>query len=170
MRKLIASILAATLLIATSTFGVSADDYSEYIEAETGYFTGQTSIDYHIYSSYYVTIPTSIGEYDTSGTITVTMNSIEDSHHIEVYITNLDSDGLLEVTSDSGNIEKLNVLHDDGLYTVQNDGLVKEFYPADYQVEANATTNISFAKSGMGNNKAGTYHGTVCFRVECLPD
>lgn len=170
MRKFIASLLAATLIIVASTFGVSADEYSEYIEAETGCFTGQTSIDYHIYSSYYVTIPTSIGEYDTSGTITVSMNNIEDNHHIEVYITNLDSDGLLEVTSDSGHTEKLNVLHDDGLYTVQNDGLVKEFYPADYQAETNATTNISFAKSGMGNNKAGTYHGMVCFRVECLPD
>lgn len=169
MKKFLSSILTIALLAASSVTA-KADEYSEYVETNRGNFVGETSLDYHVYSSYYVTIPTSIGEYDTSGNIAVTMDNIEQGHHVEIYITNLDSEGYLTVTSDNGNTGKLNVLHDNGLYTVQPDGLVNKLYPGSYTDTGVANTDISFDKSMDSNTKAGTYHGTVCFRVECLPD
>lgn len=170
MKKIFTTVLAIILMLSISPTTVQAAEYSEYVEADKNNFEGQTDIDYRVYSSYYVTIPTRISEYDSSGTVSVTMDNIEQGYHIEIYITNLDSEGCLTVSSDNGNTGKLNVLHDNGLYTVYEDGLVTKFYPGSYGYAGTASTDISFANAMSGNTKAGTYHGTVCFRIECVPD
>lgn len=169
MRKLLTLILIVAVATITSPASILAEDYSEYVESTSGNFEGQTAVDYHVYSSYSVTIPTSISEYESSGTVSVTMGNIESGYHVEVYITNLDSDGGLAVTSDSGNTGTLSVLYDSGLRTADSTGLIGSFYPADYNYEGSASTDISFDK-GASTLKAGTYHGTVCFRVECVSD
>lgn len=170
MKKFLAMILAAMLSMTAFGMTAHAEDYSQYVESENSNFEGQTSIDYHAYSTYSVTIPTSISQYDASGTVSVTMDNIESGYHIEVHITNLNESGELTVTSDSGNTGVLAVLYSGGLYTADSTGLIGSFYPADYNYEGSASTDISFDKGTSGALKAGTYHGTVCFRVECVPD
>lgn len=98
MKKIFTVLFAIMLLLNMSPLTAFAEEYREYVEADQNSFEGQTTIDYHAYSSYYVSIPTNISEYDLYGTIAVTMDNIEDGHHIEVYITNLDENGLLTVT------------------------------------------------------------------------
>lgn len=168
MKKIFTVLFAIMLLLNISPLTAFAEEYREYVEADQNSFEGQTTIDYHAYSSYYVSIPTNISEYDSYGTIAVTMDNIEDGHHIEVYITNLDENGLLTVTSDNGNTGQLSVLYDNGLYTANSDGLIGEFYPETYNYTGCASTNIAFDKAMMDNFKAGTYHGVICFRVECV--
>lgn len=170
MKKFFTILLAAALMLVALPTVAFAEDYGEYVEADKSNFEGQTTVDYHAYSSYYVSIPTSISEYDTSGTVSVTMDNIEYGHHIEVYITNLDENGFLTVTSDNGYNGLLSVLYDDGLHTADSSGLIGTFYPESYNNTGAASTNISLDKAMMGNFKAGTYHGVICFRVECVPD
>lgn len=170
MKKLLSGILTAVLftsLFATTAF---AEGQSEYVDSTRNSFEGQTSIDYHAYSSYYVTIPTNISEYDSYGDVSVTMDNIESGYHVSVYITNLDDSGFLKVTSDRGDTGKLSVLYDNGLYTADSSGLIGEFYPEKYNYSGTASTNISFDRAMAETFKAGMYHGIVCFRVECIPD
>lgn len=167
MKKFFSAILVfALMLFAIPTITYAADGF---VDANSPYFEGETDVSYRIYSSYYVSIPTSIDSSYGTGEISVTMDNIEDGYHIKVSITNLNESGKLAITSETGNTAYLNVLRDSGLYNVYSDGIVTNFYPADYPNGGTATTNISFDTGGE-YFKPGTYHGTICFRVECIPD
>lgn len=166
MKKILAVITSFALLLCAFPAVAYASDYSEYVEQ--GNFEGTTDVEYHVYSSYYVTIPTSINSYNNSGVVSVTMDNIESGYHIEVYITNLNDEGMLPVYSNTGQSGALSVLYDGGLRTAFSDGLIGTFYPADYDYSGTASTEISFEKGYT--TKAGTYYGTMCFRVECAQD
>lgn len=147
MKKILTFLLITALSFVALPTTVSAEDYSGYVEADKSNFEGQTTVDYHAYSSYYVSIPTNISEYDAYGTVSVTMDNIEAGHHIEVYITNLDDNGQLTVTSDNGNTGQLSILYDNGLHTAAADGLIGKFYPDEYNNTGCASTNISLDKA-----------------------
>lgn len=165
MKKFL-SIFTMLAVLMTTTPALASD---MLVNTSQGDFIGQTDISYRVYSSYYVSIPTSINADDTYGEISVSMANVESGYHVSVYITNLTETGKITVTSESGNTGYLQVTRDNGLYNVGTDGLVTEFYQSDYTDGGIATTNIGFDSAGE-LMKPGLYNGTVCFRIECRQD
>lgn len=173
MKKIVCILIALMLVFAS----LPAFADGEYADASTGGYYGETEFDYHVYSYYYVTIPTHVDAGGT-GTLSVSMDYIEDGYHIEAYVTNLDNDGCLTIYSDNydtnnitGKLGVVKYLSDDmTTASVGETGLIGEFYPNDYAQNTSASVRIGFRNCAGENLLPGGYHGVICFRVECMPD
>lgn len=173
MKKLLCFVLVFIMTVSMFAVTASADSF---VDSETTPdFTGETEIAYRAYSTYYVTIPTTVGVGE-SCTISVSMGNIESGYHINVYVTNSDS-GKIVVYSDNYDENKvtgkLSILHDDTIFTGDNDGLLTSYYPEGYGEYDSASTTLTFEKALDAMTepfKPGSYHGTVCFKVECVKD
>ena len=173
MKKILVVLMVLVLLASTSVVA----NAETFVDSTQGSFVGETEFDYHVYSYFFVTIPTHIdaGSY---GEFAVTMDYIEDGYHIDAYITNLDENGYVTVYSDNYNTNnvtaKIAVVKDvgDELHecNVGADGLFGTYYPTDYSPNQLASTNIGFTNAMVDNILPGGYHGVLCFRVECTHD
>ena len=128
-------------------------------------FFGDSPVSFREYSSFYVTLPIMI-EPDVTSELSVTMDSIEDGYHVEVYATNLDGEGLVTVTS-GNNTGKLALVKDNGSVNVDGSGFIASFSPEIYTDVA--ITNLTVMRTGE-RLKPGVYTGSVSFRVSCVKD
>lgn len=155
-RRLLSIVIAAMMMICP----VFAND--GYVYENSGEdFLCDTEVSYQAYSSFYVTIPTSIG-LNESGRITATTGNLEEGRHIAVYATNLDESGKLDVTNQYGDSAKLLVFS--GNEIVGSTGFITSFYPGGGLTEGSTIFSVDTDGSGM---KPGLYSGIIAFRV-CL--
>ena len=156
MRKLLAVLLALFLI----TTVVNAQE--GYVDQYSGDFFGDTEVTYREYSTFYVTIPTSMS-VGTAGDISVILDNIEEGYHVAVGITNMDETGKLPIQSSKGDTGSLYVYRDD--QTVVNaDGFITNFYPGTDM----GTTSITLQAADQ--MRAGTYSGVISFRVALEAD
>lgn len=174
MKKFLCVLLTLILICVPMSIVANAE---EFVDSAESNYEGQTDFDYHVYSYYFVTIPTHI-DADSYGELSVTMGYIENGYHIEAYVSNVDEQGLITVYADDYNTSNVtakvgvikDVLAETGSITIDSSGLIGMFYPADYGQYDFATTTIGFTKAMGDNILPGVYHGTICFRIECMPD
>lgn len=164
MKKIIAILMCVTLLVVCATTTVYAVE-NEYVDsAMTGEYFTETEIAYHAYSTYTVTIPAFM-ECSMMHQITIDAANVEEGYRVNAYITNMDENGLLTVTSSSGSEGKVCVYIDGMPYTYRSDKWI-------YGFERGGTRfcNIAFESAdGYRPYEAGMYYGVVCFRFECNP-
>ena len=167
MRKIIAFLLVAVLILALSVSAVSADG-EEFVDTGHSTYTGETDIECHAYSTFMVTIPSTLYE-DMDGVIRISSANIEDGYHVAVYLTNVDDVGQVTVTNASGDTGKVNIYKNGALYMQDGTGLFHEFLSYDYDENRSAYCNISFSIVPGTCTKAGDYTGVICYRVDCIP-
>ena len=171
-RKLFALIFAVSLLFSSANAfaeDIIFDTQEGFVDETQEAFYGDTNVSYRVYSSFYVTIPTSITPENCSGDITVDMCNVEEGYHIDVYATNLRQGGVFAVQATNGNTGDLHLTKDYGNEIVSESGWIASFYPADYIDNPIATANIGVDASGE-LLKPGLYSGTVSFRIACVQD
>lgn len=170
MKKIVSVLLAVVamcLIVASPAFAAGGDD--GFVDGANGVFYGQSEFEFHEYSSFYVMVPTNIPA-DGCGFVSVTMNDIEDGYHINMYVTNMDENGMIDVSTLNGTTGKVAVQYNNQMNNLDSTGHIGSFYPADYSSGEYATTNVTLVKSDMYDLGAGLYHGVVCFKVECVED
>ena len=166
MRKIIAFLLVAMLVLTMSIAAVMADE--EYVDTGNTTYTGETNIECHAYSTYMITIPSTLYA-DMDGEIRISSANIEPGYHISVYLTNVDEVGYVTVTNASGDTGKVSIYKNGALYMQDGTGLFHEFRSSDYDDNKSASCNISFNIVPGTCTKAGDYSGVICYRVECIP-
>jgi len=154
----ILSVVAIAIIVAVFIIPVFASDFtSEYVYQNSGgEFTAETEVSYQEYSSFYVTIPTSVSA-DGTGEISVDLSNVEQGYCVSVYATNLDENGKLDVVSQYGDNGKLTVLSNGS--AVQSDGLLAKLNGD------TSNTYFSVANDGGTVTRPGLYTGTIAFRV-----
>ena len=170
-KGIVGALISFALILGMSTAAFA----SETVQMdEGGYaeFNGSSDVDYHVYSTYTVTIPAVINR-DTgyTGNVDVTMDNIEEGYHVNAYISNLDDDACIVVTNQKGRTAKLRVDYNNGQMSCTAEGLIGTWYPADFNSEmTTASVDAHLIPEDLFMISSGSYTGAVCFKVECVPD
>lgn len=144
-----------------------------YVEGDAG-ADGYIQANYHEYSKFTVSIPTQISTGDM-GSVYVMSANIEPTQAINVYITNLDENGLIPLYYEYTGENSLNAFvqyADTFERMTPDDTLLASFSAAEID-EAFLQSRYPYSSfyiqvaehSEMA--KAGDYYGMVCYRVEC---
>ena len=161
MKKILALIMVMILMF----IPVAAD---EEIGDVFNDVYGESDVFCHVYSSYYVTIPTELTPEHPEGEITISMNNIEEGYHVDLYATNLNG-SMVDLSSDNGNTYSVNAFKY-GNVSFDDTGLIASFYP-DYYDDNNPLAYAYVSVSGFPEKiKPGDYKGSISFRVSCVKD
>ena len=165
MKRLFSVLLAVIIIVAVSIVTSSA----EVVDSAMGSYEAQTDIYYEVYSTYDVSVPMFI-ESGGQGTVTVNMNDVAPSYHVQVSVTNMDELGRVPLYADksdpstqNGNV-KLTV--NGSVYTYERSGMI--YYFDKQSVDSNG--DVSFTLGYFANEApigAGYYEGVICFRFDC---
>lgn len=155
MKKLFAFAIATLMLFANPVYA------EEYVNAGNGAFDTQVDVSCHEFSHYTVSVPTGLTE-DYSGTITISDASIEEGYCIGVYVTNLNSSGMITLSNSAGDEIEIDV-NIDGNYASNSGGNVLCSFDGDGSKE------MSISRTGWADG-AGTYTGYVCLRFDVIPN
>lgn len=166
----LAIVLSVGVLIATP---VSADagnaDYYGSLDGSNEYGTGQIEVTHRAYSSFQLEIPLYADSVMTN-TITAYYPNLEEGYQIEIYVTNLNEDGTLNMTHSSGEVSTM-VLYNakDGLHLSYQNPLLASFAIEDFNDTYSASSDFYIQHGENFNMKAGTHTGVICYRIECNP-
>lgn len=175
MKKCFTRILSTALSIGMAMFfiisPVLADETDVTASENGGTYTTSSTVSYHVYSKYKVSVPMTISEEsEYCAAINVTMDQVEDGKHIDVYVSNLNSDGKITVTSSSGNEAYLTVKHGSNDSDIQSDGLIYTFEKTEEAAKGTTMTENVKLEGQDENLSGGTYTGSIEFRFECNDD
>lgn len=162
MKKLIAIMVCIVFMLSISTTAFAADNpfYSE----------GSATLKYKSYSSCTVSIPETIEITGQSTEITVTNPNVESGYCVNVYVTNLNERGCVELTHDSPGVATIEA----SFYNDSKNAVVDNSNPLLATIECgdNPTDVFSgtFTVSATGGDyRAGTYMGTMNYNVRIEP-
>ena len=158
-------ILAVMITVILMAVPVCADEYGDMWND----VYGETDISCHVYSTYYVTIPTELTSDNPNGEVTVTMDHIEDGYHIDLYATNLAPGSSIDLQSEKGNVINVGV-RKNGNYYIDDTGLIATFYPEYYTADGDMAYGLISLGDIPLNAKPGVYSGKLYFRVSCVED
>lgn len=96
--------------------------------------------------------------------------NLEDGYRIEVYVTNMNADDTIDFYHTSGDIATLTLYNDTIGYRLTFAGpMLASFAAEDFTSDGTASSMFSIRGGNVYTMKAGTYTGTICYRVECGP-
>lgn len=169
MKKMIALILAFAMSFACiGGATVSATEYA-YMSEEEQYGYGEIAATHHSGSTFELEIPLT-ADSAAENSIVATNPNLEDGYRIEVYVTNLAADGTIDFYHTSGDHAGLTLYDDtDGRRLTFDDPMLASFAAEDFDSEGTASSMFSIRGGNVYTMKAGTYTGTICYRVECNP-
>lgn len=167
MKKIFAILIALMVVSAVATPAIAAEFYGN---AEDGqYGSGQIEVTHHSYSTFQLDIPlyadSSIANY-----ITASNPNLEDGYQIEVYVTNLNEDGTIDMVHTSGDVSKMVLYNESNIWQLTYDNpLLASFTIEDFNNTSSATSIFWLQGGDPYSMKAGTYTGIICYRIQCNP-
>lgn len=176
MKKILSVLIALAIVLSfgvLSATTVSADEgdanYYGSLDGNNEYGTGQIEVTHRAYSSFMLEIPL-YADSMMQNTITAYYPNLEDGYQIEIYVTNLNEDGTLNMTHSSGEVSTM-VLYNvgDGLHLSYQNPLLASFAIEDFNNTNSASSEFYIQHGENFNMKAGTHTGTICYRIECNP-
>jgi len=162
MKKIISLCLSIIMLLSFSTTAFAA----EYWDESAG--SGESQVYAHIYSSYSISIPATIDlRNGEQGAVTLTEANIESGYEVNVYCTNLESNGILLYHTENSSISITCMLTDvDNTIQYDSNTPLVTFVQDDYF--QGAITKY-FGMHIMDIAKAGDYVGTMEYSFCCEP-
>ena len=161
MKKLIAICLSLVLLATCAPTAFAMGD--------TSAGSGEVQLSAHRYSSYTITMPAAIDlEMTNRGEVTITDANIESGYKVDVFVTNLNSEGAVTLTNTNG-VSTMDVW----LRNVEaNCGATREtplvsFRDTELDYFGTATKYFELDYHSFGN--AGYYYGTMTYSFSCNP-
>lgn len=176
MKKVISVLLALAVVLSAGTLlaaPVSAAEgdatYYGSLDGSNEYGTGQIEVTHRAYSSFRLEIPLYADSVMTN-TITAYYPNLEDGYQIEIYVTNLNEDGTLNMTHSSGEVSTMVLYNEtDCLHLSYQNPLLASFTLEDFNNTNSASSNFYIQHGENFNMKAGTHTGVICYRIECNP-
>lgn len=159
MKKLLASLLTMALLLSASTTAFAYDD-STYSGG------GESEITAFAYNTYTVTIPATIDFTHGQGDVSVTNADIDTGYEIEVVVTNLNSNGAIDMTHKT----KSGVTSQCYLTTANGIGVSSEnpILATIKDTEISSGSAYTYFWGQMDTNAAaGSYSGTMKYSLYC---
>lgn len=154
MKKFLIIIFSIILLLAFS-IQVNAETY---VDESNGAYEPQVSISFTNSDHYTVEIPTSLKENDVSS-ITISNASLSEDKHISTYITNMNSNGYIDVENGDGDKAEMDVIVENSSCKYQK---VSNYKVCTFDNEGGSREIKVVRKSD--NSNAGIYTGVICFR------
>lgn len=162
MKKLIAIMMCAVLMLSvpTTAFAAESPFYGE----------GTAILKYKSYSTCTVTIPETIEITGQPTEITVTNPNVESGYCVNVYVTNLNDRGYIDLTQDSSGVATVEAsfINDSTNAVIDNNNsLLASIECSDNSMD---TYYATFSVSVIGGNyRAGNYTGTMQYDVRIEP-
>lgn len=176
MKKILSLLIALAIVLSIGVLNatpVSADagnaDYYGSMDGSNEYGSGQIEVTHRAYSSFQLEIPL-YADSMMPNTITAYYPNLEDGYQIEIYVTNLNEDGTLNMTHSSGEVSTM-VLYNvnDCLHLSYQNPLLASFAMEDFNNTYSASSEFYIQQGENFNMKAGTHTGVICYRIECNP-
>lgn len=161
-------ILIALIIVLSMTIPVMAVE--SYCNTGDGqYSSGHIEVTHHSYSTFQLEIPLS-ADSSMPNYITAYNPNLEDGCHIEIFVTNLNEDGTLNMTHTSGAVYTMVLYNEsDAHQLTYQDPLLASFSIEDFNNTDSATSIFWIQGGDQFTMKAGSYTGKICYRIECNP-
>lgn len=172
MKKIFATLVALAIVLSMgatmATPAFAADTYG-YLDETEQYGSGQIEVTHHSYSTFQLDIPL-YADSSMPNYITAYNPNLEDGYQIEIYVTNLNDDGTIDMIHTSGAVSQMVLYNEsDGLQLTYNNPLLATFTIEDFDDTNTATSSFWIQGGDPFNMKAGTHTSTICYRIECNP-
>lgn len=166
----IAIVLSIGTLVATPvSASVDNADYYGSLDGNNEYGTGQIEVTHRAYSSFQLEIPL-YADSMMPNIIYAYYPNLEDGYQIEIYVTNLNEDGTLNMTHTSGEVSTMKLYNvGDAHHLSYQDPLLASFAIEDFNNTNSAYSEFYIQHGENFNMKAGMHTGTICYRIECNP-
>lgn len=158
MKKLLALLLSVVFMLSMSVtaFAYEYDDY---------YSEGETTLQEYVYSSFNLVIPATIDLSQGNGEISVTDADFDADYQLEVVVTNLTEDGLIEMThtTKEGETAYCSLINGTTQEMLNNDNpLLATIKDTDI---VDGAASVYFSGDIITKASAGTYTGTMTYTV-----
>lgn len=164
---MIATLLALALMLSMAVPAMALESYGNMGDGQYG--SGQIEATHHAYSTFQLEIPL-YADSAMPNYITAYNPNLEDGYRIEVYVTNLETDGTLSMTHTSGDTSAMVLYNESDVWQLTYDNPLLASFTTDDFNGTNSATSIFWLQGGdTFNMKAGSYTGTICYRIECNP-
>jgi len=154
MKRLLSIMLTAVMLF---TLGVGVNAESVTVDPENGAYETQMQVSFSNDNHYTVEIPTSLAE-GQEGEIRISNSAIGEGYHVSTYITNLNSNGYIDVENEKGDESEIDIIVD---------GVSAAMYKMNGKVAVfgeDGARDVSVRRATNAGNSVGTYTGVVCFK------
>lgn len=168
MKKVFSIVIALALILSMAIPALAAETYGYTGDTEQ-YGSGQIEVTHHSYSTFQLDIPL-YADSSMPNYITASNPNIEDGYQIEIYVTNLNEDGTLNMTHTSGEVSTMVLYNETDIINLSYaNPLLASFAIDDFDDTMTATSIFWIQGGDQYSMKAGTHTGTICYRIECNP-
>lgn len=167
MKKIFAVLIALAIVFSMTVPAMAAESYGNMGDGQYG--SGQIEVTHHSYSTFQLEIPL-YADSAMPNYIMASNPNLEDGYQIEIYVTNLNEDGTLNMTHTSGEISTMVLYNESDVWQLTYDKpLLASLSIEDFDGNYSATSIFWLQGGDPFNMKAGSHTGTICYRIECNP-
>lgn len=167
MKKIFAVLIALAIVFSMTVPAMAAESYNNSGDGQYG--SGQIEVTHHSYSTFQLEIPL-YADSSMPNYITAYNPNLEDGYQIEIYVTNLNEDGTLNMTHTSGEVSTMVLYNESDILQLTYDNPLLASFTIDDFDDTNTATSIFWIQGGDAfSMKAGSHTGTICYRIECNP-
>lgn len=168
MKKIFSVLIALAIVFSMTVPAMAAESYGYMGDGEP-YGSGQIEVTHHSYSTFQLDIPL-YADSSMPNYITAYNPNLEDGYQIEIYVTNLNEDGTIDMIHTSGAVSQMVLYNEsDGLQLTYNNPLLATFTIEDFDDTNTAVSSFWIQGGDHFNMKAGTHTSTICYRIQCNP-
>lgn len=172
MKKILSALIAVAIVLSMGLAMVvpaSAAETYGYLGETEQYGSGQIEVTHHSYSTFQLDIPL-YADSSMPNYITASYPNIEDGYQIEIYVTNLNEDGTIDMIHTSGEVSPMVLYNESDILQLTYDNpLLATFSIEDFGGTDTATSIFWIQGGDPFNMKAGNHTSTICYRIECNP-